>query len=554
MKNFLLVFFVALLCIFFITTLSLQKTEVSNDKERLLTELEDFLPSSVSAEEMSEKQIGAYYYATLHSLEPIFALAGTDTESLRYALRQFQENAEVASKIYEDELYTESLFPLDFLNRLSELEDFRRALLSDVTQENAISYHKNLDRLFQEYKKSLTLFSQQAQEGELITVGSWQGQTDNSFIYKKIDSVLQSISTLEENENSRYACLNDISNCESLDTVRTDSRENSPETLTSPETSQNIPLDTRKIISFYNNFFLKFNKEEPLVLSAEQSDPIILLDNSYCSTGTSSQYAMLYSYHSKVHTELLSTRVLALDSIYFNDTQMFQNSGYLPSELKIPEQYRYTLQPPNHYTCVDYGYDHQTTLTILYIRKLLLDRTFSLNNFPELQKLEEVITTSDVVSENDVQRFIDILDTFYKTKGRTELESSLGIEGADYIINLIHVWKSQSGFFQTIIGMLDDSIYFSRLAHPDGSPRIPSNAFFFTYTNFVSLYQLANQTVVRNSTTFLRFSNKEHGLQAPSEHIVTDYKKLIPEFVDSIEFLDTYAIKNYHYVQKLLEN
>src|SRR5680860_129643 len=93
------------------------------EREMLLTEVSDFIPIHIDPTELSNNELRLHRYAVLHAIDPVFALAGTDTEELRVDLVAFEESSNAAYIPHQKNIEKEVLYPIRFLFSLTNTED-----------------------------------------------------------------------------------------------------------------------------------------------------------------------------------------------------------------------------------------------------------------------------------------------------------------------------------------------------------------------------------------------------------------------------------------------
>ncbi len=519
-------------------------------------DLVDFLPTDIDITSLTDDEIRLHYYTTLHLLDPKMSLAGSDISNIERTLTTLASSTRISREIYAEWIDPETLYPLELIESFAATESARRQMQDNPTPEVVADYHDRLMTLFSDYETALEkieafLVKQEAPG----TIMFWQGTTRSAYVGEQIKKVREEIATEKRLEADRYACVTPTRDlqCPSLAKLRTEERDSyrsNNEALTEPD------RNTLARAQFFANkiFRVRDQKPEPLVDTGESS--IVFLANSRCSPNGGSQFVSIYDIPTRV-SGLRALRLFGLDDIYLFDVWKEQESRFLPPEPKVPDAYRYTLQPDNYYTCVDYGYDAHTALTVAYVRAGLSQNLPTTN--PEsiddaraievaARRLVETSTPSDTLTQN----FVDLIDKALMSHGTVWLEVNFGSEETRRLINYRDAWHARTGYFELALGTIDDFMVRTLYARPDGTPTIDAPWFFISHSNLVSFYQLANTTVIKETPSLLKNKNTP-AIQFPDTFPgILSYEKELRDLIPTHSLLLDRVIAADDYVRDTL--
>jgi hypothetical protein len=480
----------------------------NEERARLTDELTNFYPERGDLTTLSTQELRVRYYATLHTLEPIMTMPGTDTEAFKAALSELSQSVVAAKKPYASSLSGEVLYPIALQQHFADTEDARRAFLASPSRQSARAYHESITELFTLYDASLAEMEHMLEEYPAPLVRMWQGDTDSAFVQEKVAGIRREIEQQHIRENERFFCLSGNNSCPQLSKIRSELSSVSIPEKTPPSP---VPSDVYERRSFYEQFYALFRgaPPDPLISNKEGEPLLIELAEGRCSPNGSVSYIAAYSVRSMV-SDLPALRFYILDDIYLNDVEKEQLSGFLPSEPKIPEEYRYTLQSPNYYTCIDYGYDAHMVLSMAHVYKQLQATPLTTStNHDVLPIIEAVrtITESPVVRDTDMLRFSSLVISLYARKGPEYIDRELGEGAANRLLSLAQIIRTKSANLELMVGMLDNLMDPQLYERRDGKPTIDPQWFLITHAHMVSQYQLANTSVVPSTPSLLKTKN-----------------------------------------------
>lgn len=473
-------------------------------------ELADFLPHDAQNDSLSDKDIRLRYYATLHLLDPQMALPGTDLSILTNTIEAMSSSTRVASEVYTEWIDREILYPFELIRSFASTESARRQMRDEPTAEVIANYHEKLMSLFSDYETSLEKIETFLTENEALgPIKFWQGTTRSAYVKEVMARVRPSVAKARQVEEDRYACVARSygHRCPSLNESR------KLEELLAPEDDDTV-LDRSTVTRagfFADHFFLVRGKRpEPLVRADEF--PIVLLTDSRCAPNGGAQFVSLYDIETRV-SGVPGLRLFGLDDIYLYDVWKEQESGFLPMGPKVPETFRYTLQPDNYYTCADYGHDAHMALTVAYIKEGVVGSLPVVVADPddESRAIEDAarrLQAAKVPSDNLVATFVARIDSALLRHGDVWLENKFGYEAAERLITYRDAWRAKSGWFELALGTIDDFMVRTLYARSDGTPTIDAPWFFISHANLVSFYQLANSTVSKDTPSLLKERNE----------------------------------------------
>ncbi len=525
--------------IFFITQARYENAE----RARLLDEIQSFYPERTKSP-LTTKTLRVQYYASLHTLDPLMALPGTDTSALRASLSQFSQSVAAAKKPYASSLNGEVLYPIALQQHLADTEDARRTFLASPNSASARSYHESLIELFAMYDASLETMEHLLEKYPAPLVRMWQGDTDSAFVQEKVASIRREIAQQHIRENDRFSCLSGKKTCPRLSTIRSELSG-----ITVPDTGPHaaVPRNAYDLRSFYEQYYALFRgaRPEALVINQEGKPMFIELSHGRCNPNGSVSYIAAYTTDSMV-SHLPALRFYILDALYLNDVEKEQLSGFLPSEPKVPQEHRYTLQSPNYYTCIDYGYDAHMVLSMAYVYQQLQNLSFAPSTSRDVSPILETVRTiieSPVLRDTDMLRFAALTTSLYAKKGPDFIDEQLGVGAADHLLLLAQTINARSARFERMVGMLDNLMDPQLYERADGNPTIDPQWFLVTHAHMVSQYQFANKTVVPSTPSLLKTKN------TPAEPFPQTFQGGIVRYDDVLkDVIPTYAALAKHLV------
>jgi len=171
--------------------------------------------SGVTAQSLS-------YYVQAQSLDPIFAIAGTDPDKLTASVDSLLKERDQIAGFYapQDRSNIEtSLYPAQFLKDLPGLEASRQTLLNNPTLPNANTYHIKLIQAVSDYVAGARALGQSLRSvsGTLPTLGYVGGSVTVSDYASKMDTIASTGLAQKAKEDARFLCLTNYSaRCQSI--------------------------------------------------------------------------------------------------------------------------------------------------------------------------------------------------------------------------------------------------------------------------------------------------------------------------------------------------
>lgn len=473
--------------------------------EKSATEKMQTLPTGLDLDTANDSEKPAHYYASLHLVSPLMALPGADLETLNSSLAIFSTSSETSRQVYKEYIEPEVLYPLNLLQLFSDTEQSRQKMLADTNQETALLYHEALVHLFDEYKVALTNLQANISKFDPTTIFFWSGGTNSQYVVDTLKEELRDLAVAKKNEELRFKCLNDIKQCPKIDEIKF------PKISTSPTTTNEVAdlTEIKDRADFFANYHVRLRDQT--ADNIKEKD-IVLLNNSQCAVDSKPVYWLIAKINSRI-SHLPEARAFMLNDIYLNDVSLEQASGFLPTDIEIPEAYRYSVQISNYYTCIDYGFDKHTALSVLYIRdhlrQLEIKNAVDNDEVGSLLDLINHISNKEILSDTDIGEFLSTFSKMFNEHGFVWTADNLGESQTKELLRLVNVWQTRSGYFELNVGMLDDFMIKQLYSQGDGSPTLPPPAFLLGQSNFVSLYQIANPSVAPQAHTFIQKRNSE---------------------------------------------
>jgi hypothetical protein len=279
-----------------------------------------------------------------------------------------------------------------------------------------------------------------------------------------------------------------------------------------------------------------------------------MLNNSRCAPNSGKQVVSIYDIETRV-SKIRGLRLFGLDDIYLYDVWKEQESSFLPPEPKIPELHRYTLQADNYYTCIDYGYDAHSALTIAFIRENLANYFPTASEDAEAKLIESSahqLVDLKIPSDTATDELVSLINSALLKHGWTWLEEQFGPESAKRLVEYRDAWRAKTGHFELAVGTIDDFMVHSLYARPDGTPTIDAPWFFLSHSNLVSLYQLANATVTKDTPSLLKNQNIIGTVFPDTFPGILSYKNEIKDLIPTYELLHSRTIEADNYIREHL--
>lgn len=434
-----------------ILIVSSHKARVQNEITALHEEMSSYV-SSYTDTTAGLRTLRAERYAIEARFEPIMAVAGSDTSGMRTALIPLQNEASNILGSYppEERVQIASvLFPQEFLTLLPDLEDMRRSIIRSPSPDSVRRYDTLLEKTLRAYRNDISRYRHMLAtvtiDKQNTTLNYLVGTTSVSKIIGKLDVLDERARELNATREKRYLCFKgERTSCTPLATsFATFVTAHPPKTSREPPTSRAQALAYRDIV--HAAFSEMLDKEEP-------DGVVVKLSRSDCLSGTPAAY--YYFFQSTEEEGLLSGTATPLNDLYFYDLEL--SAHHMNPPVYLRELYdmglRYNFQNiGNLYFCPNSGHVLADTATIVSLHNklkfapLFADRH---DEFPELARLEEVLTGAAIATEDDMDRYFGALKETLQNRGERAMSAHIGVIELYEMEEMMHEWSNRSSHFE----------------------------------------------------------------------------------------------------------
>lgn len=508
-----------------IATLGFKSHFISLERAYLLESLSDFVKPTSPPQSLAA--LRTYYYAQLHTLDPLYALDGVEIEDFARAVEVTTESTGHVVDLYKGSISKETFFPRTFLVSLGETEQLRRQFLSSPNPSTARKYQKSLFDTVSTHEKTLVSLHGFLRDNKKTKVVMWNGWSDSHHAQTVLEQHLYEISALLSKAQERAVCLTHAHSCESLSHLRATYALRNTSHSHAPTLPTNV-AQNRYIYEAILDDGWKHGHEIDYIDTAYSQLPLVQVTNALCTNDSLSR-----TYHTSWYTSYLhgipGVNTNTLDDLFFFNFSEYTFASFFYKELEKNSGFSYAFQPTSSYLCINYGYDVQDVLSSLYIHTNLKENpiftgaTLSSDNssISELVILEERIRQADIISTNDINAFVSHSLSLYASEGALGTHALVGEEKTKRLLHLVHVWRSKGAWFDSVLGKIDDLMQPELYVFEDFSTRIPPTALVLTRNMLPSVYQLANETVFSLEASLLQ----EKSGKAPVSDDIYSYNK-----------------------------
>ncbi len=352
----------------------------------------------------ADKSIELAYAKALARRSPFMALAGTDPKQLETAIDALEETknklAEVQKNRKDGDLVKSSLYPIEFLRALANLENARLLFLVNGNEDSQKKYQMAQNQAFYAYQDAIGNFKKaflQAVSPNAKSFATGGTLVDRESIIKTLDTLSSGMRETKSMAEKREKCLSgktDQCVISDLDFP----------TVSVPE-KQIIPPE---LISQANN--IRSILAKALNNDEIMNGPVVGLSKSRCTADTPG--APLFV--------LYKGKITEKDPVYYNSL-FIGNIRFIDSEKQKQIEFfryfaehgvKYVISLPNaYYECPLGGYDTGKILgihsVIAFAKKSSVSMYASGENKSGLKKLEDSFASPNaLVEEKDVVDYI----------------------------------------------------------------------------------------------------------------------------------------------------
>ncbi len=437
-------------------------------------------------------------YAMETRFDPLFALAGSDPAGIEKALIPLRGEAAVILGTYTPEERAQIepvLYPHTYLALLPELETLRRTVVRSPSPDVVRRYDAQLKKTIRAYRDDMSAYNNTlsglATSSRNTTLHYLAGSTTITQIIDKLQKIDEKVAGIDDMREQRYRCFTgELSACtplsESFEKLASPS---SSVKAATPPTTLSRSLAHRDIVD--RAFF-------EMLGTQETRGVVVKLSSSACLSGNAPAY--YYFFQSKEEQDIYSNTATPLNDVYFYDLEKSMRSqNNPPAYLKelSASGLRYNFQNiGNLYFCPNSGNVLAITTTLVALHdKLKAQPLFETDSaYPEITRLEKLITRSAVPSDADMDAYIRAIQTALQTDGEKQLELYLGNGDLLRAEEYIHEWNNRSANFEQLltaahhINRLSKGIIAVSKAMPYSflTSRVYASVFFMPFNESVS--------------------------------------------------------------------
>lgn len=481
-------------------------------------ELDAFTFPSHEEGSFSRKEASLYRYVIAARIDPIFALPGVDIQNLRVAIEALEVSRNEfldSFEPHEQKLLRDTLYPLDFLEKLSQSENTRRTFIDDPSYASARAYHEAIKAALSAYKENVRDFTRIVRTFDDRTLGFWDGTTNPRHIAGILEEAASEASRRSREESLRFMCLSYGFPCPSLlqaqGATMPDYENEAGDTLP-PAIERNLAIvdgradrPAQTLTQWGEEWHARtarvLDEDPPSPLSAL---PVALHRDSHCTLDGESAYVRFWWSNSRA-SDIPTERLSLVNDLYFHDVESAQSD--FEQELKALGVL-YMYQPLNPFVCIDYGNDSAAIFTARAIQRSLQNHSLFIDREPDgellerLRELEGAIRESqDVLSTHTVDVFIGLLESLLLSGENPPLHTLIGRESALQAEQLITLWKSKSAGFEHLVGYADDENVTTRLLAQYRDLTLEELFLIRSYASI--LFQLSNETIVSSEKSLI---------------------------------------------------
>lgn len=467
------------------------------------------LPEAAAPRMDEAAALRRYFYYARHKLDPLFAIPGTEPDTLADALEQFQESTRDAlTHLSEEERerIADQLYPFDFLMHLPDAEQARRALLRNPSNENIQRYHRILLETIGAYRKALDVA-----QGALAAINPEKqlvfpaGIANIAHLSAQLEAARAAAETRRADETERFQCFEgDMAACKRQLTHARAAHYATVaalEVTTAPEPTPH----TLVVDGVVNALMSNVSTRQTFARTHDSLDavPLVTLESSVCTPQHTPTFLKTWWSPSRVSSEVDAVFVEPVNDLFVYDLEKTPGSYYQALyEVGVPYKLQLRYYP---YMCIDFMHDYGRVLSTLYIHDYLTSHPIfrDSNAAPEPIAATEAqfIEMYDVLPVGSVANFLADAQQLLHERGESQFARDFSAERLAHLVHLLHVWEARSPWLADVIGLLDDTNLSTD--HVTHFQNIPPEAFTLSRGYFSALFLLSNRTIVERPRSLL---------------------------------------------------
>lgn len=440
-------------------------------------------------------------------IDPVFGLAGADTEKIRRAARFLEQDTKdfiVLYPEYPPSFVVHELYPTDLFYAMADMEEARREFVHAPSSDRAGVYEKllmNSIELYQKYLVHHRNIGQTLEGGEAgIAYFSFTGgATSLSYLNRQLDVVLHEVSKQKTKAEERFFCYEgESTKCasleDSLSTLLSFTEEHDEQSTISFTTI--VPPYVSKYASLFADFIAYQNSES----QKQNAESFVLVDDSTCLGRLSGDTPIFATFTRKFSDEEVLALGWSNDLLFYETEPGYASSTYLGilKEHGVP----YAFQPAtNFYMCPDSAGDYLTVGTLLSIQRdlqgdpLFRETSITGDLFTTLASLEESIAETSLVRESDVASYTRGIGSLIKKYGEEKLAEIFSPQDVFRMEEFIGYYYQNTPLFADLLFTMHDHNQFL-YADAHHKPHTTFTDLFVARGYQAATFSLFNRSVV----------------------------------------------------------
>ncbi len=474
-----------------------------------------FVPTKELSQQKKLNILRTAYFSTLTRIDPLFALDMANTEKLRESIFDLRTSLDAYAPFYtstEERFLRSSVYPTEFLEELSHLEDIRQRIILAPRNTTTEEYLKQFEKTVYAYKKGIAnllttyaLVSNDTQEGDrFYFMGG----------YTTIPQFKTALALIEENMQATYRehkkrvlCIE--GNTDQCPHLTEHLFPYSISDLTNSSKTVSLPTQVLENATLLEEYY----KKDPRVDNKSFSHPIIALTSSDCFWEEETQFFKTFLREIAPGKVVLKREFLN-DLYFYKLTEPVSIMEYAALLQSPDAEQVYIYQPiANTYMCPESGTDAAKINTLLSVQSLLKQHpifgTESTKFNQEAEKLftiEKKIRESDkILFESDIDEYVVwLISLLRNASGDRQVYRALEAERLLNIERILSLYQSKTaGFDELIYALVDESDYLKRAVQ--NNFKIDFVYVLISRANPILTFQAFNSTIQRDTRPSVLF-------------------------------------------------
>jgi hypothetical protein len=423
------------------------------------------------------------YEKTLAQRNPLMALPGVDPKAMRVAVAELQETAILLSMrgsgIRDASLIAASLYPVDFLTAVTQLEETRQNFLHSGSDADAFLYRMQLDRTIRAYERDTARYRSAFKQ--IVPANAEAFVTQTEIVTRQmrfdaldmLDTAASQTATLAAKRNS---CVRGaIDNCDISEVLIP--RMEVPEVVPVSDSARSLAQHIRQLF------------RDPVGYEMESPDMSLFLLNKSSCIQPRSGTALLFTFRNEPTQSGSFSLPLFLGDVNFIPSAQFVGTPYYSHFAASGIAYVQT-SPLMYYTCQEADEDIGTLEAMRQVRDLALNDDLSVFASGQekitMAHFEDLAREGSIITEHDAAEYLN---------AAADLVGTAALPGptSERILVLLLQQRDHSiGIFKTILNINSTERMNMRLSD-SGIPMTFSPIYlFFSRSAFAALFMQTN--------------------------------------------------------------